>query len=90
MAIYSVYLIERMSGLCAYRNIFGAPNTGVHSIRFAGLAIVDVVLTLVVAGGISYGWSIAFWKTAGVLFLLGIVLHHMFCVRTTVDRLLFA
>jgi hypothetical protein len=28
------------------------------------------------------------WTTAG-LFFLGIILHRLFCVRTTIDKLIF-
>jgi len=78
-----------MSDLCSYRNMFGAPNTGAHQYRFMGLAIVDVVLTVLVAWLLSYwaGWPLG-WTVLGA-FLTGIVAHRMFCVRTTVDRLLF-
>ena len=39
---------------CSYANAFGAPSTGVHSIRFLGIAIVDVLITLVVAAFTSF------------------------------------
>jgi hypothetical protein len=54
-----------------------------------GFAIVDVVLTVLVAWLLSYwaGWPLG-WTVLGA-FLAGIVVHRMFCVRTTVDRLLF-
>ena len=78
-----------MSGLCAYKNVFGAPGTGAHSYRFMGLAIVDVVLTVLAGILIAWftGWSV--WYVVGGLFILGIILHHVFCVRTTIDKLLF-
>ena len=76
--------------LCKYRDIFGAPGTGVHSIRFAGVAIVDVVLTVASGWLISlYVKSMPFWQITALLFLTGILLHHLFCVRTTIDKLLF-
>ncbi len=78
-----------MDGLCKYRNALGVPGKGVHSIRVGGVAIVDVIMTLVGAYIISYYARTSFAWTAAGLFLLGIVLHRMFCVRTTVDKLLF-
>jgi hypothetical protein len=39
---------------CSYANAFGAPNTGAHSIRFFGIAIVDVFLTFIVAAFTSF------------------------------------
>lgn len=80
---------SRMESLCKYRDMFGAPGTGVHAWRFMGLAVVDVGATLIAAWLIAYFNHIAFWKVAVALFLMGIVMHHLFCVRTTIDRLLF-
>jgi len=74
---------------CPYKNILGKPNEGVHSYRFANVAIVDVIMTIIVAFIISVVFAIPFWKVLGVSFILGIVLHRFFCVRTTVDKLLF-
>lgn len=74
---------------CPFKNILGKPNEGVHSYRFANVAIVDVIMTIIVAFIISVLFAIPFWKVLGVSFILGIVLHRFFCVRTTVDKLLF-
>ena len=74
---------------CPYKNILGKPQGGVHSYRFANVAIVDVIMTIIVAFIISAVFAIPFWKVLGVSFILGIVLHRLFCVRTTVDKLLF-
>jgi fatty acid desaturase len=77
------------SGLCKYRNALGVPRTGAHSIRIGNIAIVDVVLTLVGAYIIAYFARTSFAWTAAGLFLAGIILHRLFCVRTTIDKLLF-
>jgi len=78
-----------MKGLCQYRHLLGVEGKGAHSYRLAGFAVVDVALTVAAAAVIGYftGWS--FWLILLTLFLLGIVLHRLFCVRTTVDKLLF-
>lgn len=76
-------------GLCKYRNALGIPGKGAHSIRIANVAIVDVTLTLIGAYIIAYFMKTSFVWTAAGLFLLGIILHRLFCVRTTVDKLLF-
>jgi hypothetical protein len=85
--------------LCKYRNALGVPGKGAHSIRLGGVAVsgvavggvavVDVILTLVGAYIISYYARTSFAWTAAGFFLLGIILHRMFCVRTTIDKLLF-
>ena len=74
---------------CPYKNMLGKLGEGVHSYRFANLAIVDVIMTIIAAFNISAVFAISFWKVLAVSFLLGIVLHRFFCVRTTVDKLLF-
>lgn len=75
--------------LCKYKNALGAPGTGTHSIRVGNIAIVDVILTLVGALLITLVFGVNFFISAAILFLLGIVLHRLFCVRTTVDKALF-
>ena len=75
--------------LCKYKNILGVPGQGPHSYRIFNIAIVDVLLTLILAYIISYIYKISFVKTSITLFILGILLHRLFCVRTTIDKLLF-
>jgi hypothetical protein len=75
--------------LCKYKNILGKPNEGIHSYRFCGLAIVDVILTIIAAFLISYFKNISFFISLLGLFLLGIFLHKLFCVRTSIDKILF-
>jgi hypothetical protein len=76
--------------LCKYKNILGVPGQGPHSYRIFNIAIVDVLLTLILAYIISYIYKISFVKTSTTLFILGILLHRVFCVRTTIDKLLFS
>lgn len=75
--------------LCKYKNLLGEPGKGLHSFRFMGFAIFDVLATLLGAIGISYWTKISAYIVVPSVFLLGIVVHHMFCVRTTVDKWLF-
>ena len=78
-----------MLNLCKYKNIFGKPNTGIHSYRIFNIAIADVLMTILFAYAISYFFKYPFLPTLGLLFLLGIFMHRFFCVRTTVDKFLF-
>jgi hypothetical protein len=78
-----------MVDLCKYKHALGVPKKGIHSTRFMGVAIVDVIFTIIAAFFISYLTKYSFIKTLIVLFILGIFLHRMFCVRTTIDKLLF-
>jgi uncharacterized membrane protein len=75
--------------LCKYKNILGEPNRGIHSYRLFGVAIADVIMTVIVAYLLSISFKISFIYTLVALFVLGIVLHKLFCVRTTVDKILF-
>lgn len=75
--------------LCKYKNIFGKPNTGLHSFRLFGVAMFDVLLTIIAAVVISYIFKFSLLYTTITLFILGIILHRLFCVRTTIDKLLF-
>jgi fatty acid desaturase len=78
-----------LPSLCPYKNALGIPGKGVHSYRLFNIAIMDVIMTIIGALVISYllGWKFG-WTLLG-LFILGIILHRLFCVRTTIDKLLF-
>lgn len=79
-----------MIRLCEYRDLFGKVGEGVHSYRIANIAIFDVIATVLGALFLHILFpSYRFLTILAVLFLLGIFLHHLFCVRTTIDRLLF-
>jgi hypothetical protein len=78
-----------MNGLCEYKDALGKPGKGVHSYRFMGVAVADVIMTLIGALLISYYTKYSFVLVSVILFSLGIFLHRLFCVRTTIDKLLF-
>ena len=78
-----------LPNLCKYKDALGVPGKGIHSYRLFNVAIVDVLMTLVAALIISYIFKKSFLWTSFILFLLGILLHRIFCVKTTVDKLLF-
>jgi hypothetical protein len=75
---------------CKYKDIFEKVNSGLHSYRFLNIAIIDVLFTILVAYGISILFpKYKFCLILLILFLLGIFVHRLFCVRTTIDKLLF-
>lgn len=76
--------------LCQYKNIFGEPNKGVHKYRLFGIAIIDLLLTIILAFCISYFFSFNFFIVFFILMILAIILHKLFCVQTTIDKLLFS
>ena len=71
------------------KDIFGKPGQGAHSYRLFNIAIIDVILTILLALLISYLFDLSYLKTTLILFLFGIIFHRLFCVRTTIDKLLF-
>jgi hypothetical protein len=79
-----------MFDLCQYKDIFGAPNTGLHTYRIFDIAVIDLLSTIVVAYIIYRVLSYNFTCVLLFLLLLGIVMHRLFCVRTTVDKLFFS
>jgi hypothetical protein len=77
---------------CPFRNlseIFGRPNEGVHSYRIFNLAIVDIIMTIIGAFIISKIFKINFILILVILFILGIILHRLFCVNTTINKFIF-
>jgi hypothetical protein len=74
--------------LCKYRNIFGAPGEGVHSFRILNIAVIDVIFTLLAAYIISLHTKYSFFTASLFLFLSGIFFHYIFCVETTIARII--
>jgi hypothetical protein len=75
--------------LCKYKNYLGIPNQGIHSYRVLDIAIIDVFATIIIGILVSCFFKISYLYSIIFLFLLGIILHRLFCVRTTLDKLLF-
>lgn len=75
--------------LCFYKDIFGKPNEGIHKYRMFDIAIIDLILTIGSAFLISQYFGQNFIIILILLLLLGIIMHHLFCVKTTIDKFLF-
>lgn len=75
---------------CQYKDLFGKPKEGIHKYRLFGIAIFDVIVTILVSILIAYIFNLNLWITLITLFLIGIIVHRIFCVRTTIDKLLFS
>ena len=65
-----------------YSNIFGVPNTGVHSYRFLGTAVVDYILTILLALLLTWITDIPIVLTTIFSFIIGIIFHILFGVKT--------
>ena len=76
-------------GLCKYKNAFGEPNVGFRKYRIFNIAIYDTAVVILFGILISYFSGYNLWITLAVLFISGIIIHRLFCVRTGVDKLLF-
>ena len=74
-----------------YSEIFGKIGEGVHSYRVFDVAIIDVVMTMIGAYFLQKTFlkKYEYYEVSLGLFLLGILIHRLFCVRTTIDKLLF-
>ena len=72
-----------------YANVFGEPGFGIHSYRVFNIAIADLLMTIVFAYFVSKYYNYDFIKVFILLLLVGIIFHRIFCVRTTIDKLLF-
>ena len=73
---------------CIYKDSLGIPGEGFHT-HFLGIAILDTIGTILVAELLAYWFHWNIYLTLIAAFLTGIVLHRIFCVRTTVDKILF-
>lgn len=75
--------------LYQYKDIFGKINTGVHSYRILNVAVVDFFGTIIIAYGIAKFFNYELYQVLIIAFILGIILHRIFHVKTTVDKILF-
>jgi len=74
-----------------YKDSLGKPKEGIHSIRYMNIAMADVFFTIILAIIIQY---FIFPKTQFLIILIfffffGIFVYRIFCVRSTVDKLIF-
>jgi len=74
--------------LCKYKGIFGEPNTGVHKIRLFNFAVFDVVATIILGYFFSKMTKLNLALSIVLMFILGIIVHVIFCVKTTLGGIL--
>ncbi len=84
--IYYIYMT--FCPFSQYSNIFGKPNTGVHSIKFMNVAVFDYTLTIILAFFITYITNIPVELTTIFSFILGIISHILFGVKTNTTKFL--
>jgi hypothetical protein len=72
---------------CEYSQLLGVPGQGAHFHAF-GIAIVDVLLTVLLAWAITVRYhTIMSWTLVGV-YAVAMFLHWFFCVPTTISVML--
>jgi len=78
-----------MQGLCKYKDILGKPREGIRKYRIFDISIMDTVVVLIFGYIISryMEWNLSIVLV--VLFISGIIVHKIFCVRTRIDRWIF-
>jgi hypothetical protein len=67
---------------CPFKDALGVPGTGVHALRFAGLAVNDTLMTIIAAVLTSYAFHINLWLSLFLWFLVGELLHYGFGVNS--------
>ena len=78
-------------GRCPYKNIFGAPGTGVHRWRIPilNIALVDTLMTVLLAFGIFKIFNFkSFWIVMLWTFIVGEIFHWLACTRSQVIKFL--
>jgi hypothetical protein len=73
---------EEVEMPCPYANVLGIPGHGVHEQRFLGLALNDVIATLVVSLLTSWLFNISLFYSILGWFIGGEILHYIFGVNT--------
>jgi hypothetical protein len=79
--------------LCEYKDILGKPGEDFHAKRFMGFAKNDIIGTIVLAYIFSIvvaylKYEITFLQSFGCWLLLAFFLHWLFCVETTLNKIL--
>lgn len=69
--------------LCKYKNIFGVSGKGFHSTRLLDVALFDYIGTVLLAIIISKFTKLPLVLSTILMFVLGLVLHWVFCVPTS-------
>jgi hypothetical protein len=74
-----------------YSDILGKPGEGVHSYKILNLAVVDIIATFILALVLqTYIFTTtSYMSVLSSTWITAIILHRLFNVKTTIDKLLF-
>jgi hypothetical protein len=78
-----------MVDLCKYKNLFGPPGTGIHAFKIFGISVWDTLITVALAFLIAWVTNWSYLYTLIGVFITGIIIHRLLCVRTAVDKMIF-
>jgi hypothetical protein len=75
---------------CPFKDIFGKVREGPHSYRIFDVAVVDSVLTILLALVLQklFFQNFSFLKVLAVTFIVGELMHWYFCVDSKVIQIL--
>jgi hypothetical protein len=73
---------------CKYKDIFGIPGKGFHSVRLMDVALGDYIGTILLAILMSHVTKYPLVLTTIFMFILGLLLHILFCVPTSASKFL--
>ena len=82
------YFIASTSPLEKYKDIAQAPETGVHSVRIVGFALVDVTATLLLALIIARKTGENIGSVFAILLFFSVPVHMFFGVDTALMKLI--
>ncbi len=71
-----------------YSNLFGKPGEGVHKYNIANGAVVDYILTIIIAGITSYFSKLPLVLSTIMWLIIGIIMHIIFGVKTATVKYL--
>lgn len=78
-----------MVSFCSYRHIFGIEKEGVHKYRLFNIAIVDTILTMLLAFALALYFKTSFLLVFFILIVIATLLHRLFCVESTLTKMAF-
>ncbi len=86
-------MFDKLDKLNKYKNILGLPNEGIHKHFGTGFAVIDVIMTLILAIIFIYVMRYKFTLSNVLIwflifFTLGQILHLIFGVNTAFVKLL--
>lgn len=81
-----------MFGLEKHRDLLGKAGSvsGLRKYRIFGIALLDVSVVMMICYFISRLMGYSYWITLVIIFVIGVVVHRLFDVRTAVDKMLFS